>query len=73
MYRKSCRGNLLTSDLTLGTLLQGRRVAKRKSAYDLLIIVLQCWDVKLAYRKTWAETSDVVMFDSGPSFKFNRG
>ena len=47
-YRKSCAVNLLTSDLTtdfnvvrfdLGPLLQGQtRIAKLKSAYNLLII-----------------------------------
>ena len=39
-YRKSWAGNLLgLSDLTLGLLVQGQtRIAKVKSAYNLLII-----------------------------------
>ena len=57
----------------LGPLLQGQmRTGKLKSAYNLLIIdmVLEVWDGKPTYRKSWAGNllawSDLNL---GPSFK----
>ena len=54
----------------LGPLLQGQmRIAKLKSAYSLLSI-LEAWDGKPTYRKSWAGNllvwSDLTL---GPSFK----
>ena len=45
----------------LGPLLQGHtRIAKLKSAYNLLIIqVLEVWDGKPIYRKSW--TGNLLM------------
>ena len=44
---KSWAGNVLMSDLTLGTLLQDQtRTAKLKSAYNWLIIGLEVCNVK---------------------------
>ena len=59
----------------LGSLLQGQtRVAKLKSAYNLLIIVLEVWDGKPTYRNSWARNlvvwSDLTL---DPSFKVKRG
>ena len=46
-YMKSWAGNVLMSDLTLGTLLQDQtRTAKLKSAYNWLIIGLEVCNVK---------------------------
>ena len=75
-YRKSWAGNLwMWSDLTLVPLLQGQtRIAKLKSAYNLLIIVprgLQC-EINLLETVGW-ESSDVVRFDLGaPSSRSNK-
>ena len=42
--------------LDLGPLLQGQtRIAKLKSAYNSLILVIQVWDSKPTYRKYWAK------------------
>ena len=53
----------------LGPLLQGQtRIAKLKSAYDLLII--EVWDDKPTYRKSWAQ--NLLVFTDltlGPCFK----
>ena len=39
----------------LGPLLQGQtRIAKLKSAYNSLLLVVQVWDGKPTYRKSWA-------------------
>ena len=39
----------------LGPLLQGQtRVAKLKSAYNCLLLILEVWDGKPTYRKSWA-------------------
>ena len=59
----------------LGTLVQGQmRTAKLKSAYNSLLLVLEVWDGKPAYRKSWAGNllvwSDLTL---GPSFKVKRG
>ena len=58
-----------------GRLLQGQtRTAKLKSAYNSLIIGLEVWDGKPAYRKSWAGNllvwSDLTL---GLSFKVKRG
>ena len=57
----------------LGPLIQGQtRIAKLKSAG--LLLVLEVWDGKPAYRKSWAGNllvwSDLTL---GPSFKVKRG
>ena len=65
-------------EFDLGTLLQGQmRIAKLKSAYNSLIkllLVLEVWDGKPAYRKSWAGNllvwSDLTF---GPSFKVKQG
>ena len=70
-YGKSGARNLLMFGFDLGPLLQGQtRIAKRKSAYNLLIIGargLQCEPIS---RKSWARNllmwSDLTL---GPSFK----
>ena len=64
----------------LGHLFQGQMItAKLKSAYNSLIItrlllVLEVWDGKPTYRKSWAGNllawSDLTL---GPSFKVKRG
>ena len=59
----------------LGRLLQGQmRISKPKSAYNLLLLVLEVWDGKPTYRKSWARNllmcSDLTW---GPSFKVKRG
>ena len=59
----------------LGPLLQGQtRIAKLKSAYNSLILVLEVWDGKPAYRKSWAGNllvwSDLTL---GPSLKVKCG
>ena len=59
----------------LGPCLQGQtRIAKLKSAYNLLIMVLQVRDGKQTYRKSLAETL-LVWSDStlDPSFKVKQG
>ena len=59
----------------LGPCLQGQtRIAKLKSAYNSLIIVLQVWDGKQNYRKSLAGTL-LVWSDSilDPSFKVKQG
>ena len=57
----------------LGPLLQGQmRIAKFKSAYNLLL-VLEVWDGKPTYRKSWA--GNIVVWSNltlGPSFKVKR-
>ena len=58
----------------LGPLLQGQtRIAKLKSAYNLLL-VLEVWNGKPTYRKSWAGNlftwSDLTL---DPSFKVKRG
>ena len=57
----------------LGPLLQGQtRIAKLKSAYNRLLLVLEVWDGKPTYRKSWAGNllvwSDLTL---DPSFKVN--
>ena len=59
----------------LGPLLQGQtRIAKLKTAYNLLIICYTGWDGKPIYRKSWAGNllvwSDLTL---EPSFKVKRG
>ena len=59
----------------LGPILQGQtRIAKLKSAYNSLIFVLEVWDGKLTYRKSWARNllvwTDLTL---GHSFKVKRG
>ena len=47
--------------------LQGQTgIAKLKSAYNSLIMVLEVWDGKQTYRKSLAGTIRVVRFDLGP-------
>ena len=59
----------------LEPLLQGQtRIAKVKSAYNFLLLVLEVWDDKPTYIKAWTGNllvwSDLTM---GPSFKVKRG
>ena len=59
----------------LGPLLQGQmRIAKLKSAYNLLIIGPRGLEWKLTYRKSWAGNllvwSDLTL---DPAFKVKRG
>ena len=59
----------------LGPLIQGQmKTAKLKSAKTRLLLVLEVWDGKPAYRKSWAGNllvwSDLTL---GPSFKVKRG
>ena len=59
----------------LGPLLQGQTwIAKFKSAYNSLIFVLEVWDGKPTYRKSWARNllvwTDLIL---GHSFKVKRG
>ena len=58
----------------LGPLLPGQtRIAKLKSAYNSLILVLEVWDGKPTNRKSWARNvmvwSDLTL---GPPFKVKR-
>ena len=51
----------------LGPLVQGQtRIAKLKSAYNGLNLVLEVWDGKPTYRKSWAGNLLVLRFDLGP-------
>ena len=55
----------------LGPFLQGQtRIAKLKSSLTCLLLVLEVWDGKPMYRKSWAGNllvwSDLTL---GPSFK----
>ena len=59
----------------LGLLLQGQmRIAKLKMLITHLLLVLEVWDVKPTYRKSWAGNlfawSDLTL---GPSFKVKQG
>ena len=59
----------------LGPLFQGQmRTAKVKSAITRLLLVLEVWDGKPTYRKSWAGNllawSDLTL---GPFFKVKRG
>ena len=59
----------------LGPLLQGQmRIAKLKSPYNSLMFVLEVWDGKPTYRKSWARNllvwTDLTL---GHSFKVKRG
>ena len=59
----------------LGPLLQGQMgIAKLKSAYNSLLLVLEVWDGKPTYWKSWAGNllmwSDLTL---DPSFKVKRG
>ena len=76
-YRKSWAGNLLVwSDLTLGPSFKVKRVQPNLIQPNLkvlithLLLVLEVWDGKPAYRKSWAGNllvwSDLTL---GPSFK----
>ena len=58
----------------LGPILQGQtRIAKLKSAYNLLILVPEVWDSQPTFWKSWARNlmlwSDLTL---GPSFKVKR-
>ena len=58
----------------LGLLLQGQtRIGKLKSAFTRLLLVLEVWDGKPTYRKSWAGNllvwSDLTLC---PSFKVKR-
>ena len=71
MSRESCG----VVGFDLGPLLQGQtRIAKLKSAYNCLLLVLEVWDGKPTYRKSWAGNllvwSDLTL---DPSFKVKRG
>ena len=59
----------------LGQLVQGQtRIAKHKIAYNSFILVLEVWDGKPIYRKSWAGNllvwSDLTL---DPWFKVKRG
>ena len=58
----------------LGPLLQGQmRIAKLKSAYNLLLLVLEVWNGKPTYRKSWAGNLLVWSdFTLDPSFQVKR-
>ena len=58
----------------LGPLLQGQmRIAKLKSAYNSLLLVLEVWNGKLTYRKSWAGNLLVWSdFTLDPSFQVKR-
>ena len=58
-------------EFDLGSLLQGQmRIAKLKVLITHLLLVIEIWDDKSTYRKSWAENllvwSDLTL---GPSFK----
>ena len=51
----------------LGPLLQGEtRIAELKRLITRLLSILEVWDGKPTYRKSWAESSGMVGFDLGP-------
>ena len=58
----------------LGPLLQGQmRIAKLKSAYNSLLLVLEVWNGKPTYRKSWAGNLLVWSdFTLDPSFQVER-
>ena len=59
----------------LGPLLQGQtRIAKLKSVYNRLLLVITVWDGKPTYRKSWA--GNLLVWSHltlDPSFKVKRG
>ena len=59
----------------LGPLLQGQtRIAKLKMLITLLLLVLEVWDGKPTYRKSWA--GNLLVWSNltlDPSFKVKRG
>ena len=55
IYRKLWAAIPLMSDLTLDPSFKIQtRIAKLKSAYTHLLLVLEVWDDKPTYRKSWA-------------------
>ena len=57
----------------LGPILQGQtRIAKFKSAYNLLLLVLEVLNVKPTYRKSWAGNRLWTDLTLVPSFKVRR-
>ena len=59
----------------LGSLLQGQmKTAKLKTAYNSLLLILEVWDGKPTYRKSWAGNllvwSDLTL---DPLFKVKQG
>ena len=59
----------------LGPLLQGQtRIAKLKMLITRLLLVLEVWDGKPTYRKSWAGNLLVWSYLTfGPSFKVKQG
>ena len=59
----------------LGPCLQGQtRIAKLKSAYNSLIMVLEVWDGKPTYRNSWSGNVFVWLdLTLDPLFKIERG
>ena len=59
----------------LGPLLQGQmKIVKLKSAYNSLLLVLEVWDGKPTYRKSWA--GNLLVWSAltlDPSFKVKQG
>ena len=59
----------------LGPILQGQtRIAKLKSAYNLLIFILEVWDGKPTNGKSW--TGNLMVWSDltwGPFFKVKQG
>ena len=61
------------SDLTLGPSFKVKRGKPNlKVLITQVLLVLEVCNVKPTYRKSCAESSDVVRFDLGPSFKVKR-
>ena len=62
-------------EFDLGPLLQGQmRIAKLKSAYNRLLLVIEVWDGKPTYRKSWA--GNLLVWSNltlDHSFKVKRG
>ena len=53
-----------------GPLLQGElRIAKLKSAYNSLIMILEVYNMKPTHTKSWAKNLLILDLTFGPSFK----
>ena len=57
----------------LGPLLQGQtRIAKVKSAYSSLLLILEVYSTKATHTKSWARNLRMLDLTFGPSFKVKR-
>ena len=69
----SCWESFRVVRFDLGPLLQGQmRIAKLKSAYNCLILILEVYNVKPTHTKYWARNLLMLDLTFGLSFKVKR-